>query len=376
MENCKKRCSVAINTNRQNAINKEFWEVTYEQQRQFIFSSVKKIDKKRKTKDGDSRRSSTIVYYLKSDSGTDVNVCKKFFLAILGYQVHNDRIVRDVRHEECWQCESFDLHSKISKHEKANIHPDCDNCQKWKLHNEQAIEARKEYKIDASSTADTDSLCFSADLQKVIMLPRCDMFKEILFVPRIICFNESFVPLGKQSLKNKPVAAVWHEGVAGRSKSDIISAFYNFFLVHRDVREITIWLDNCAAQNKNWSLYCFFVYLINSSEVNLNLLKVKYLQTGHTFMSADSFHHQVEKSLKQTGKVLDFEDFMMCVKKSNNSKYFKETLPKPTVRLAPRGVDKDRKTKLLQTLPAIVQPNRLQFWKDLPVAEGPVTDSD
>nr|CAH7722526.1 unnamed protein product [Callosobruchus chinensis] len=274
------------------------------------------------------------------------------------------------------------------------------------------------------------------------MLPRCDMFKEILFVPRIICFNESFVPLGKQSLKNKPVAAVWHEGVAGRSKSDIISAFYNFFLVHRDVREITIWLDNCAAQNKNWSLYCFFVYLINSSEVNLNLLKVKYLQTGHTFMSADSFHHQVEKSLKQTGKVLDFEDFMMCVKKSNNSrveviemnisnfhdfrdfssrfkmnkitprpylanfvevqftrgsknlcyrtkfgeepvelnflmaKYFKETLPKPTVRLAPRGVDKDRKTKLLQTLPAIVQPNRLQFWKDLPVAEGPVTDSD
>nr|CAH7733293.1 unnamed protein product [Callosobruchus chinensis] len=35
------------------------------------------------------------------------------------------------------------------------------------------------------------------------------------------------------------------------------------------------------------------------------------------------------------------------------AKYFKETLPKPTVRLAPRGVDKDRKTKLLQTLPAI-----------------------
>nr|CAH7762519.1 unnamed protein product [Callosobruchus chinensis] len=149
-------------------------------------------------------------------------------------------------------------------------------------------------------------------MNNVIMLPRCDMFKEILFYkPRIICFNVSFVPLGKQSLKNKPVAAVWHEGVAGRSKSDIISAFYNFFLFHRDIT---------AAQNKNWSLYCFFVYLVNSSVVNLNLLKVKYLQTGHTFMSADSFHHQVEKSLKQTGKLLDFEDFKMCVKKSNNSR--------------------------------------------------------
>lgn len=277
---------------------------------------------------------------------------------------------------------------------------------------------------------------------KVIMLPRCEMYKEIIFTPRIICFNESFVPLGKQSPSNKPVAAVWHEGVAGRSKSDIISTFYNFFLLHRDAREITIWLDNCAAQNKNWALYCFFVYLINSSEVNLNFLKVKYLQTGHTFMSADSFHHQVEKSLKQAGKVLDFDDFKFCVKKSNNSrveviemnlhnfydfkdyssrfkmnkinpkpylanfvevdfrrgsknlsyrtkftgelielnfmvaKHLKETLPKPTVRLVPKGIDKDRKSKLLQKLPDIVPPNRLQFWQNLPEAEGAAVDSD
>lgn len=71
-------------------------------------------------------------------------------------------------HEECWQCETFELHSKISKHEKKNIQVDCEDCQKWKLHYEQAIEARKEYIIDASSIrAGTESLCFSADLQKV-----------------------------------------------------------------------------------------------------------------------------------------------------------------------------------------------------------------
>lgn len=272
------------------------------------------------------------------------------------------------------------------------------------------------------------------------MLPRCEMFKEIIFTPRIICFNESFVPLGKQSATNKPVAIVWHEGVAGRSKSDIISTFYKFLLFHRDAKEITIWLDNCASQNKNWALYCFFIYLINSPEVNLNILKIKYLQSGHTFMSADSFHHQVEKSLKQTGKVLDFDDFTLCVKKCNSSrveviqmnlddfrdfidfssrfkmnkitpkpylanfvqvqftrgstnlfyktkfngelielnfllaKHCKGDLPKPTVRLIPKGIDKDRKAKLLQKLPDIVPPNRLQFWQNLPETEGPVTD--
>lgn len=152
------------------------------------------------------------------------------------------------------------------------------------------------------------------------MLPRCEMFKEIIFVPRIICFNESFVPLGKQTKNKKPIAIIWHEATAGRSQSDLISTFHKFLLMHRDVKEITLWMDNCASQNKNWSLYCFLIYFVNSNDTALNSIKLKYLQTGHTFMSADSFHHQVEKSLKQKGKVLDFEDYKNCVELSNSGK--------------------------------------------------------
>ena len=39
-------------------------------------------------------------------------------------------------------------------------------------------------------------------------------------------------------------------------------------------------------------------------------------------MSADSFHHQVEKSLTQAGKVFDFNDFVSCVQTSNSNKVF------------------------------------------------------
>lgn len=70
-------------------------------------------------------------------------------------------------HEECWQCEKFDLHSKISKHEKKNTNPDCEDCQIWKRHYEDAIEARNEYKNDVSSSGGNECLYFSADLQKV-----------------------------------------------------------------------------------------------------------------------------------------------------------------------------------------------------------------
>lgn len=36
---------------------------------------------------------------------------------------------------------------------------------------------------------------------------------------------------------------------------------------------------------------------------------MKYLEPGHTFMSADSFHADVEKSMKNR-KIYDFQDFV------------------------------------------------------------------
>jgi hypothetical protein len=37
-------------------------------------------------------------------------------------------------------------------------------------------------------------------------------------------------------------------------------------------------------------------------------------------MSADNFHHQVEKSLNKAGKVYDFNDFVLCVQEANGGK--------------------------------------------------------
>lgn len=153
------------------------------------------------------------------------------------------------------------------------------------------------------------------------MLPRAEMYKEVIFIPRIICFNESFVPVGKyQKHLEKPLAVIWHEGVAGRKKEDIISAFNAFFIRNKDKQSITIWLDNCSAQNKNWAILCFFIYIVNSSDVSLFDLEIKYFEPGHTFMSADSFHHQVEKSLVKLGKVFDFDHYKDAVGNANLSK--------------------------------------------------------
>ena len=45
----------------------------------------------------------------------------------------------------------------------------------------------------------------------------------------------------------------------------------------------------------------------------LMYITIKYLNVGHTFMSADSFHHQVEKEMKQVKNVYDFDDFSKVI---------------------------------------------------------------
>nr|CAI5861903.1 unnamed protein product [Callosobruchus analis] len=337
---CKLNCTQKISHTRQRDINGQYWQLPKEQQKQFIWDSMKQFKKNRSTtKNKTSPREYTYKYYLTSGEAEKVSVCKTFCLATLGYEKENHRMLKNLHfsyesyrkivtndlnisfanlgNEECWECEEFEIHKKATSHE-ANVE-NCDVCKTWKIHKLKATNARKNYQEDAVKIKQEDEIFVAADLQKVNMLPRLETFKEILFTPRIVVYNESFVPLGKKST-TYPWAVLRHEGVAGRSKDDIISTFYAFFRVNRDIKHITIWLDNCSSQNKNWSLFSFFVYIVNSSEVALENLTIKFFEPGHTFMAADSFHHQVELSLKRKKKVYDFDDFCEVVERANSAR--------------------------------------------------------
>lgn len=219
-------------------------------------------------------------------------------------------------HEECDICEGFKLHG----HAENNFHETCTNCVAWKKHITRAKRSRKEYKEHVKQEFDNSTVCVSADLQKITMLPRMEMFKSVIFLKRLIAYNETFVPLGKISSANKAFAVVWHEAISKRSKEDLISAFNAFFQFYRDASHIIMWLDNCASQNKNWTMFTFLVRIINSNEIAATTITLNYFEPGHTFMSADSFHHQVELSMKRKQKIYDFEDFTEAVANSCSGK--------------------------------------------------------
>lgn len=111
---------------------------------------------------------------------------------------------------------------------------------------------------------------------------------------------------------------LWHEGITGRNQEELTSTFHKFLLQNRDSSKITIWLDYCTSQNKNWCLLTFLVYIINSSEISTKEINFHNYEPGHSFMSTDSFHHQVELLIKRSGKLYDFSDYVKAVSKAND----------------------------------------------------------
>jgi len=193
---------------------------------------------------------------------------------------------------------------------------ECDECRKFVEHKALAAKVRQLYAEDkqASVSSKDHSFC-SVDLQKVIMMPRLPGVKTAVFTRRLVVFHETFAPL--KSLSNT-ISIVWHEAISGRRADDIASSFITAMKQESAVKHFTFWVDNCSAQNKNWTLYTAMVSYVNH-ESGPESITFKYLIAGHTFMSADAFHASVEKQLRKKKNLYDFDDFQQSISNTDKS---------------------------------------------------------
>ena len=102
----------------------------------------------------------------------------------------------------------------------------------------------------------------------------------------------------------KPVGVLWHEVINGRPAENVASTF-TFFI--RDYEKFVFWTDKCSGQNKNWFLYTLLVNEANRINNTVNEIVIKYFEPDHTFMSVDSFHDKVKRSIKKNKRVEDFQ---------------------------------------------------------------------
>lgn len=328
--------------------------------------------------------------------------------------------------EECELCAEL----KLRPHELSNgeCTTSCTTCEQKVKHENHAKAARQAYKRDGAETVD-GRVVRSIDLQKVIMLPRLPGYKSACFTRRLVAFHHTYAPIGEYCKTNKVVSVVWHESISGRKCEDIASAFELALLQDRDFNEIVYYMDNCAGQNKNYTLFTLLIQLVNSEKISAQTISLKFLEAGHTFMSADSCHAAVEKKMKKKVNVYDFADFVECInstgattlqatyqnfklheghqsqaklkkadrpmlsdirvaefrrgyrvvhyKKEHSDADYKTfdflkakyTLSAPAAIQKPRGIPATKKRDIVKNLVPFMPDSRRVFWNDLPVAD-------
>ena len=72
-------------------------------------------------------------------------------------------------------------------------------------------------------------------------------------------------------------------------------------------------------QGKNWWPYTTLVHEVNKRFENFESITLKYFEPGHTFMSADAFHHMIEQGIRKERRIENFYDFVDVVEKKGKA---------------------------------------------------------
>lgn len=189
--------------------------------------------------------------------------------------------------------------------------------EEYEVHKSRNQRARQQYQRDAEIDCKTHRV-YAADLQKVLLLPWAPKSKDLFFLSKLTIFNETFAPLLKNA-SYPSVNVVWHEGIQGRKASNIIQAVDLIMIkaVEDGAEEVTLWLDNCFAQLKNYYILTYLVHIVNST--SLRVVTLKYLVSGHTFMAADSVHGSIEKAIDRKSPVYDFDTLLNVIANSRRN---------------------------------------------------------
>lgn len=98
----------------------------------------------------------------------------------------------------------------------------------------------------------------------------------------------------------KSFCFMWDESVSGRGGNEVASCLTKWVEenVSDEVKEITIWSDNCPSQNRNVLMtMCYFFIL--RIKPNIAAVNHKFLARGHTHLEADAVHSMIERERKK-----------------------------------------------------------------------------
>jgi hypothetical protein len=248
--------------------------------------------------------------------------CKySYFYQILKYKLNISFI--NQCYFECKICKKHKIHHNFRNNLfNNNCNCTCNICQSFIIHIEEVKHVRDKYRSDANNVSNLENsikefLYVSIDTQKVLHIPKLQI-KEEYFSEKIGITNFTISELGKNG---QSICFVTHEAEVDKKASDFCNYYYQFIKseICQNVKNIIIKTDNCSKENKNYTLISNLLIIINDPIFKCETLTIEYLTSGHTFMSADRVHGNIEKKLNSTPEIYDFKHIIEIMQSSREN---------------------------------------------------------
>ena len=145
-------------------------------------------------------------------------------------------------------------------------------------------------------TENSDVLCTSFDLQKVLSTPHGD--SVLLFYARKYSVDNFSI---YESCTRRGFCYVWGEADAKRGAFEISTCLYKWLTSVDNLqlaKKVILYCDCCSGQNRNRVVVAMLRYaLINCNYIET--VHLKFLLPGHTYMPVDCVHATVEHFVKK-----------------------------------------------------------------------------
>ncbi|XP_072399582.1 uncharacterized protein [Diabrotica undecimpunctata] len=180
------------------------------------------------------------------------------------------------------------------------------------LHHRRAEALQKSLKGEIENAKRTkDTLVISFDLQQALPVPSLTV-GPAFYLRKIWTYNLGI----HDCVEDMGYMYMWPEHLAKRRSDEIASILYKHFKENpTEHRKLVVYSDNCAGQNKNWTIVCLWQQLVKESV--FDTIEHRFLVVGHTHLPSDRDLAIIEKHKRRyLNQVYTPDDWYQAVLKS------------------------------------------------------------
>jgi len=186
------------------------------------------------------------------------------------------------------QCTTCNAYRGAPEHEKSEMKVE------WDAHKDREQASQRGKETDKqTATQDTSFRAITFDLQAVLCTPRAGD-AQIFYRRKLAVYNFTIF----DGASHQGYNYIWDETEGGRGANEIGSALLDYLKsLPPEVNHVASFSDTCSGQNRNQFVCAAMIYAVQNF-VTLHTIDLKFMESGHSYLEADSMHATIEKATK------------------------------------------------------------------------------